>query len=87
MNIAALRDFASRCAADTTTLPGCSATLRECIFYILHCVGEQYSNELGLLTVMWHEASTLQEQGIATRRYSGAAPFLDDRETFTGGAL
>ena len=70
VNLAALKDFASRRAADTLVLPGCAATVRECIFYFLKCA-RWVSDELGVLTVLWHEANTFEEHGIATRRYSG----------------
>ena len=77
INIAALKDFASRRAADTLVLSGCAATVRECIFYFLKCA-RRVSDELGVLTVVWHEASSFQDHGIATRRYSGVREEDDD---------
>ena len=92
INIAALKDFASRRAADTLVLSGCAATVRECIFYFLKCA-RRVSDELGVLTVVWHEASSFQDHGIATRRYSGvreeelaSLPAISTRPTHTSGA-
>ena len=51
LNLVALRDFASRRAADTTHIRGCAATLRECIYYFLQCVDKVHAEGLGTMTV------------------------------------
>ena len=76
VNLAVLRDIASRRGAEKFHLKGCSVPLRECIFNFLRCVSKRYGGEVGSLTVVWREASTLDELGLATRRFSGCAPFL-----------
>ena len=78
VNLAVLRDIASRRGADKLHLSGCAASLRECIFYFLRCVSKRYGGEVGSLTVAWREASTLGELGLTTRRFSGCAPFLKE---------
>ena len=78
LNLEALRDFASRRAADTTHLRGCAATLRECIYYFLQCVDKVHTEGLGTMTVLWREAASLENAPV--RRFSGAAHFLHDDE-------
>ena len=76
VNMAVLRDIASRRGAEKFHLKGFSVSLRECIFNFLRCVGKRYGRAFGSLTVVWREASTLDELGLATRRFSGCAPLL-----------
>ena len=45
INLAALRSIASRKAADKLRLKGCTVTLRECLYYFLQCVSEQYGED------------------------------------------
>ena len=78
VNLAVLRDIASRRGAEKLHLKGCAASLRECIFNFLRCVSKRYGGDVGSLTVVWREASTLDELGLATRRFSGCAPFLKE---------
>ena len=82
LNLEALRDFAPRCAADTTRLHGDAATLRECIYYFLRCAGSAGSDDqtegLGTMTVLWREAASLESAPV--RRFSGAAHFLRTEE-------
>ena len=80
-----LRDVASRRDAESFRLQGCTASLRECIYYFLQCVDKDYGNGVGSIVVCWREASTLDEFGTETRRFSGCAPFLDDFSI--GGAM
>ena len=83
LNLAMLRDVASRREADRLRLSGCTATLRECIYYFMRCVSKQYGCDVGTIVACWRESSTLDEFGLRTRRYSGCAPFLGD-ETIGG---
>ena len=85
VNVAMLRDIASRRAAETFHLPGCTASLRECIYYFLRCVEKDYEFGVGSIVVCWRESSTIDEFGTETRRFSGCAPFLDDDSV--GGAM
>ena len=77
INLAALRSIASRKAADKLRLKGCTVTLRECLYYFLQCVTEQYGEDLGTIPVAWRESSSMETFGIEARRYSGCAPILD----------
>ena len=54
----------------------------------MRCVGKRhpdYGSEVGTIAVVWREASTLEEFGLVTRRFSGCTPFLDD--DVSGGAI
>lgn len=81
INLAMLRDVASRRAADLVRLNGCSVTLRECIYYFLRCVHKHYGAAVGTIMVCWREASTIKDFGFETRRYSGCAPFLNQAKS------
>ena len=60
INLAALRSIASRKAADKLRLKGCTVTLRECLYYFLQCVTEQYGEDLGTIPVAWRESSSME---------------------------
>ena len=85
VNVDMLRDVASRREAETFRLQGCTASLRECIYYFLRCVEKEYGRGVGSIVVCWRESSTVDEFETETRRFSGCAPFLDDDSL--GGAM
>ena len=71
VNVDMLRDVAS------ARLQGCTASLRECIYYFLRCVEKDYGRGVGSIVGCWRESSTLADFGIKARRFSGCGPFLD----------
>ena len=63
VNVDMLRDVASRREAEAFRLQGCTASLRECIYYFLRCVEKEYECGVGSIVVCWRESSTIDEFG------------------------
>ena len=74
VNVALLRQVASRPAAASVVLPGTDCSVRVLICWILACA-EPSSCGHGILTVTWREERSHAVYGRPMRRYSGFAPF------------